>query len=79
MSNVIEKISNLLQQINDEKEQKSKLEGRLEEIINDLTKKHGFKTVEEARTWLKKEEDKLLSLERDIETKYQSLKEKYEW
>jgi predicted RNase H-like nuclease (RuvC/YqgF family) len=65
--------------ISDSKENVSKLKGRKEEILNQLEKEFGIKTIAEAEKKLKTLNKELEETETEIKSSFNQLKENYEW
>jgi chromosome segregation ATPase len=78
MEKIIEELNSLQKQIQDSKTKKAQLEGRREEQMNRL-KEFGVKTIEEGNKKLEKIIKELGKLETEIQEKFKTLKENFEW
>jgi hypothetical protein len=79
MKEIIDSLSNLSQQIEKAKQQKSSLEGRQEEILRQLKGKFSIDTIEEAEDLLLKYEEEEKGLEKEINVKFTELRKQYSW
>jgi chromosome segregation ATPase len=78
MEKIIEELNSLQKQIQDSKTKVSQLEGKREAQLAQL-QEFGVKTIEEGNKKLEKMGKELGKLETDIQTRFKSLKESYEW
>lgn len=78
MEEIVKELDRIRKAIQDSKTKKAQLEGRKQEQMNRI-KEFGVKSVEEGNTKLQKMVKDLSRLETDIQNKFKSLKESYEW
>jgi uncharacterized phage infection (PIP) family protein YhgE len=78
MEKIIEELSSLQKQIQSSKTKKAQLEGRREEQLTRL-KEFGIKTVAEGNKKLETMSKELGKLETEIQDKFKTLKEQFEW
>ena len=78
MEEIVRELDKIRNAIQDSKTKKAQLEGRKQEQMNRL-KEFGVKSVEEGNAKLQKMVKELGKLETDIQSKFKTLKENYEW
>ena len=78
MEEIVKELEKIRGAIQDSKTKKAQLEGRKQEQMNRL-KEFGVKSIEEGNTKLAKMVKELGKLETEIQSKFATLKETYEW
>ena len=70
-------LMSLKQEITDAKQEKSRLEGRLQQLSEQLLKEYGCKTLAEAEKKLKEMDTQIAKLSTTIQEQSRELEEKY--
>lgn len=79
MKNIIETLQSKKQEIERNKSERDKLQGRLDQALLTLKEKFGCKTLDEADEKYEVQKAELDKQKTDIETRFTDLKEKYAW
>jgi len=79
MKNIIETLQNKKAQIERNKSERDKLQGRLDQALLTLKEKFNCKTLDEADEKYEKQKAELDTQKAEIESRFTSLKEKYAW
>lgn len=79
MDKIVEDLNKLAKSIEAAKKQKASLEGRQEELLNQLKGKFNINSIEEAEELLAVYEEQTKGLEKEITTKFNELKKNYNW
>ena len=79
MNQIIETLQNKKQEIERNKSERDKLQGRLDQALLTLKEKFGCKTLDEADQKYEKQKAELDKQKADIESRFNELKEKYAW
>ena len=79
MKNIIETLQNKKTEIERNKSERDKLQGRLDQALLTLKEKFQCKTLEEADEKYEIQKSELDKQKTDIESRFTSLKEKYAW
>jgi chromosome segregation ATPase len=72
-------IEKLKRAIQDGKEEKARLLGRLEGIVKHLKTEFDVDTIEEAKTFLKEMDESLEKKKENLETQIENLKKRFPW
>jgi len=75
----IKEIRELKEEIQDAQANKSKLEGKLEELINQLEQRFGITSIEDAQILLERKKAEGLKLEAQFKEALTSLEAQVEW
>ncbi len=78
MDKIAKRIEILQTKIEEGKKKQANLQGRMEEAENRLKEIYGM-SLDSAKEWLKKEEERLNYVEADIRKKFKTLEETYPW
>jgi len=79
MKNIIETLQNKKAQIERNKSERDKLQGRLDQALLTLKEKFNCKTLDEADEKYETQKAELDKQKADIENRFTILKEKYAW
>lgn len=79
MKNIIETLQNKKSEIERDKSERDKLQGRLDQALLTLKEKFNCKTLNEADEKYEKQKADLDKQQTDIEKQFNILKEKYAW
>jgi len=79
MKDAAKRISALKDKIEEAKNKKARLEGRLESAMSDLKKEFGIKSLKEAKVTLEKWRKDLGIQEKELEEKLDEIEEKFGW
>jgi len=79
MKNIIETLQNKKSEIERNKSERDKLQGRLDQALLTLKEKFNCKTLDEADEKYEIQKSELDKQKTDIESRFTSLKEKYAW
>lgn len=79
MSDLAEKMDELEEEIENAKEEKSKLGGMLETLINQMEERFGVSSVEEVKEILNEINGKMTKVDKEINKEFNKLKESYKW
>jgi len=74
-----EKLDELEKEIEKAKEEKSKLTGMLETLLEQMEERFGISSVKEATDLLNEIKEKMGNLDTQLNEKYDKLKESFEW
>jgi len=74
-----EKLDELEKEIEKAKEEKSKLTGMLETLLEQMEERFGISSVKEATDLLNEIKEKMGNLDKQLNEKYDKLKESFEW
>lgn len=78
-SEIINELTRLKKAIEEAKSDKSKIEGRLEELLKSLKEQFGFNSIEEAQEGIEKLQEELTELEKEIQDKFAAIKKEFQW
>ena len=73
------KLDELEKEIEKAKEEKSKLTGMLETLLEQMEERFGISSVKEATDLLNEIKEKMGNLDKQLNEKYDKLKESFEW
>ena len=79
MKTIIEKLQNKKSEIERNKSERDKLQGRLDQALLTLKEKFSCKTLDEADEKYEKQKAELDKQKTEIEKRFETLKEKYAW
>lgn len=79
MKTIIDKLQNKKAEIERNKSERDKLQGRLDQSLSTLKEKFGCETLDEADEKYETEKAELDKQKTDIDNRFNSLKEKYAW
>lgn len=79
MKNIINELQNKKQEIERNKSERDKLQGRLDQALSTLKEKFSCKTLDEADEKYEKAVNKLKKQSLDIINEFLNITEKYEW
>jgi len=79
MKTIIETLQNKKQEIERNKSERDKLQGRLDQALLTLKEKFGCKSVDEADQKYEEQKAELDKQKNEIESRFTELKEKYAW
>jgi uncharacterized protein YlzI (FlbEa/FlbD family) len=79
MKNIQDDLKRLKENIDNAKNNLATLNGRKIELLKQLKKEHGLNSVDEVIKEIKELSKKITSLETQINTDYNDIKEKYDW
>jgi len=79
MDKIEKKLDELEDAIGEAKEEQSKLGGMLETLLKQMEERFGVATVEEAAELLKDIKNKMEKSQKELDKKYNVLREGYEW
>jgi len=79
MDEIEKKLDELEEAIGEAKEEQSKLGGMLETLLKQMEERFGVATVEEAVKLLKDIKKKMEKSQKELDKKYNVLREGYEW
>ena len=79
MKNIINELQNKKVEIERNKSERDKLQGRLDQALITLKEKFSCKTLDEADEKYENEKAELDKQKADIEKRFETLKEKYAW
>jgi len=79
MKNIIETLQNKKSEIERNKSERDKLQGRLDQALLTLKEKFSCNTLDEADEKYEKQKAELDKQKADIESRFTTLKEKYAW
>ena len=79
MKNIIETLQNKKTEIERNKSERDKLQGRLDQALLTLKEKFNCKTLDEADEKYETQKAELDTQKAEIESRFTSLKEKYAW
>ena len=75
----IDELKKLKEEIESAKAERSKAEGRVEQLFNTLKKEYGLKSLEEAAKHLRKLKSEIEGLQKKFDSKFTKLRKDYEW
>ena len=76
---VVRELERLKEAIQDAKESLARYEGRRQELLARLEKEFGIKDLEEAKERLDALREEIAECEKELDKKFEELKEKWEW
>jgi hypothetical protein len=79
MNDVAEKLVQMKRKIEEKKVEKSRLEGKLDQLLLTLKEKYGCSSVEEAQELLEKKKSRLDDTRQSLEERLAEIEEKYDW
>ena len=79
MKNIIETLQNKKSEIERNKSERDKLQGRLDQALLTLIEKFSYKTLDETDDKYEEQKTELDKQKIDIENRFNTLKEKYAW
>ena len=79
MKTIIETLQNKKQEIEQNKSERDKLQGRLDQALSTLKEKFNCKTLDEADEMYEQQKAELDKQKTNIENRFNELKEKYDW